>query len=174
MSVHLNIAPRRTALALAALLASCSSAAEKASVDAGPPSLEIGTGSTKFEPLVEGGEILIVQGPQGGYHFFGSLNAKNINPGNSEDLLDPSNPNTTFAAYADGVQIDVGASTYRQGLESTTAGEQMIGRRVILDIVDDSELAGKEVRFVVKVQDADGIMLRDERKLIATPHPDNR
>ena len=142
--------------------------------DAGPPSLELGTGNVNFEPLQEGGTIFIVQGPQGGYHFFGSLQARNIEPGDSEDLSDPNNPQTTFEAYVGDTRVDAMASSYRQGLRVSNGVAEMIGRQVILDILDDDELAGATVRFVVSVEDAGGIKLSDERTLMALPHPDNQ
>ncbi len=157
---------------LAVLFACSANAADPA--DAGPPGLEIGTGERSFEALQDGQNIFIVLGPQGGYHFFGSLQARNMNAGDSEDLSDPSNPSTLFEAFVGDTRVDAMASSYRQGLKVRDGVAEMIGRTVILDIEDDSELAGATVRFVVTVEDVDGLSLSDERTLIAVPHPDNR
>ena len=170
MSVHLALGVVVSALVAAP---GCSGGS-KPQADAGPPSLQIGTGSSMFEPLQDGDNIFIVQGPQGGYHFFGSLRARNINPGNAEDLSDPANPTTTFEAYVNGARVDAMASTYRQGLEIRGGVAEMIGRTVILDILDDSELDGAMVRFVVSIEDADGVMLSDERDLVAVADPANQ
>jgi len=124
--------------------------------------------------LQDGETLFIVQGPQGGFHFFGSLQAANIEAGDSEDLSDPNNPTTTFEAYVDGARVDAQASSYTQGLVPRGAVSEMIGRTVILDILDDSELAGAEVRFLVRVEDVNGITLSDERTVVAMPHPANQ
>lgn len=166
MPLHLAIA------ALVAATLACSAPAE--GPDAGPPSLEIGTGTRDFEPLGDGDSIFIVQGPQGGYHFFGSLRAQNINAGDSEDLSDPQNPQTTFEAFVGATRVDAMASSYRQGLEVGGGFAEMVGRQVILDILDDDELDGMTVRFAVTVEDVAGIQLTDERTLTAIKHPDNQ
>ncbi len=157
---------------LIAVAAACSASVD--SPDAGPPSLELGTGTRDFEPLSDGDSIFIVQGPQGGYHFFGSLRAQNIEPGDSEDLSDPRNPQTTFEAFVGANRVDSMASSYRQGLEVSGGYAQMIGRQVILDILDDDELDGMTVRLTVSIEDASGTQLTDERTLMAIKHPDNQ
>ena len=142
--------------------------------DAGPPTVEIGTGEREFEELRDGNTILIVQGPQDGYHFFGSLRATNVNAGDKEDLTSPDNPTTTFEIFVGDNRVDAMASTYTQGLRVSSRGAEMIGRNVILDIEDDSELDGVEVRFSVQLDDVDGVSVSDERTLIARPHPNNQ
>ena len=170
MSLHLAMRLAITAL----IAASFACSAKTDSPDAGPPSLEIGSGSRDFEPLIDGDSIYIVQGPQGGYHFFGSLRSQNINPGDSEDLSDPQNPQTTFEAFVGDARVDVMASSYRQGLEVGDGYAEMVGRQVILDILDDDDLDGMTVKFSVSIQDAAGIQLSDERTLTAIKHPDNQ
>lgn len=142
--------------------------------DAGPPTVELGSGDREFEELRDGNTILIVQGPQDGYHFFGSLRATNVNAGDSEDLTDPGNPTSTFEVFVGTDRVDAMASMYTQGLRVSSRGAEMIGRNVILDILDDSELDGVTVRFLVRVDDIDGVSVSDERTLIARPHPNNQ
>lgn len=154
------------------LAASCS--ASSVAPDAGPPSLELGTGSANFEALNDADIIYIVQGPQGGYHFFGSLQARNLVPGDSEDLSNPQNPQTTFEAFVGDARVDAMASSYKQGLRVREGVAEMIGRQVILDIEDDDELDGATVRFTVTVEDASGITLTDARTLTAVKHPGNQ
>lgn len=138
------------------------------------PGLEIGTGEESFGALADGDDILIVQGPQGGYHFNGSVRAWGVNAGNPDDLGDPSNPTITFRAFEGSTQIDIGVE-YTQGLKD--AGEpftyQLVGRRVILDITNDDQLDGHEVRLEVQIDDVDGNSLVDSRTLDAVPHPLN-
>ncbi len=171
MSLH--IIRIRALAAILLLSAQGCSASPKQVADAEPPSLELGTGTGAFEVLEDGDDIFIVQGPQGGYHFFGALRARNVNPGDSEDLSDSSNPTTTFEAFVGDARIDGMFSTYRQGLEVSNGYAEMIGRQVILDILDDEDLDGATVRFGVRFEDVDGVMLSDERTLTAVKHPDN-
>lgn len=138
------------------------------------PAIELGTGTQFFEPLTDGGTVLIVRGPQGGYHFDGSMQVQGIDPGNVDDLGDPSNPKTTFTVTDAGNQVAY--VEYVQGIR-TVAGEkwiyEMIGRRVFLDIVDDAELDGHEVVMTVEVTDSTGLVLSDSKTLMAEPHPLN-
>jgi len=139
------------------------------------PGVVLGTGSDTFESLVDGGEIYIVQGPQGGFHFFGSAHIVGVEPGNPGQLNDPSNPTTEFSVYRGPDRIDVMAAVYTQGLQwSSAAGAyEMLGRLVILGINSDAELDGVEVRFEVSVTDVHGVHVSDARTLTARPHPNN-
>jgi hypothetical protein len=49
----------------------------------------------------------------------------------------------------------------------------VLGRLAILDIADDSELDGEEIRFLARVSPVGGPEISDERRLIVTPHPLN-
>lgn len=158
----------------AALLCACGDDTGGFTADAGPPTIELGSGQIEFESLVDGDSIFIVQGPQDGYHFFGSLRATNVNAGDVSSLGAPDNPTTTFEIHVGTDQVDAKASTYMQGLELSERGAEMVGRTVILDIQDDSELDGATVRFVVRVDDVDGVSVSDERSLVAVPHPNNQ
>ena len=42
------------------------------------PDIEIGTGEMNFETLVEGDPVIMVHGPQGGWHLLGSLRFENL------------------------------------------------------------------------------------------------
>jgi hypothetical protein len=46
----------------------------------GPPSLEVGSGSTSFEPIEPGGAVPIVSGPQGGTHVSISARTRGLGP----------------------------------------------------------------------------------------------
>jgi len=141
---------------------------------AGPPRVEIGTGDVAFLPLVDGDDLFIVEGPQGGFHLVGSLRAWNLHPGNPDDLSSPGNPTMVFEAFVGDVQVDSGVSRYTQGLR---AGEddasEMVGRRIILDITDDAELDGAMLRVEVTATDKDGQIASDQRSVVGVPHPNN-
>jgi hypothetical protein len=142
----------------------------------GPPELILGTGESSFESLTDGQNIYVVQGPQGGFHLFGSVRTRGIDPGNPEDLSDPGNPTIDFRVFTTGTteaRIDALAAHYIQGLRSGGDYYEMIGRAVILDITDDSELDNVPIRFELELVDSNGVMLSDSRNLIAIPHPNN-
>ena len=44
------------------------------------PSLVVGTGEREFETLDEGDEVIMVHGPQGGWHMLGSIQLFNTSP----------------------------------------------------------------------------------------------
>lgn len=181
MPVHLTrLAP------LWLLLAACAGGDEGTPSDTGPtipdydPEVELGTGETAFEPLADGETAFVVFGPQGGYHITGALLARGVDPGNPEDLADARNPLTTFQILVDGTPVSglLGDEVvdYKQGLEDVPGDPgvfQLVNRRVFLDITSDDELDGVEIVMSVEVEDADGVVVRDERTLIARPHPLN-
>jgi len=156
---------------LIALLLACSGEPDD-DVSDDEPAAELGTGEVSFESLDDDDNIIIVFGPQGGYHFNGSVRAAGINGGDAENLEDPDNPLTTFRVFVDDEQIDVGID-YRQGLDPTADGFEMVGRRVILDIASDDALDGVEVVMEVEIEDVDGTVVTDSRTLIGKPHPLN-
>ena len=44
------------------------------------PVVEIGTGETEYEPLSEESSVVMVHGPQGGWHMLGSVRVHNMDP----------------------------------------------------------------------------------------------
>ena len=68
----------------------------EATEDDGPLLIELGTGEWDWEPISEGDEIPVIQGPQGGFHFLASVRVSGIDAGSADDLSDPRNLTTTF------------------------------------------------------------------------------
>ncbi len=167
---------RCTALAWAVAACACNPGeAPSNQPDAGPPTVTLGSGDVAFEALDDGDDIFIVQGAQGGFHFFGSVAVTGIDPGNPNDLGDASNPTTEFRAFRGADRVDAEASRYVQGLRPVDGmpGVGMVGRLVILDILADDDLDGATVRFEVEVTGADGTTASDARTLTAVAHPNN-
>lgn len=161
-------------LVLVAALAACGAGDDGGMVH-GDPVAVLGTGELEFEPLADGDEIYVVLGPQGGYHLNGSVRVQGVAPGNPDDLLDPDNPTTEFRAFAGDRRVDAGGASYTQGLDPAPDPYhgQMVGRRVILDILDDAELDGAAVRFEVTVTDVYGNSASASVMVTAVPHPNN-
>ena len=175
MSVHLKPTLTLATPLIGALIlgTACSGMGEDPPL--GDISVELGTGSSSFEPLQDGDDIYITQGPQGGYHFFGSARIKGLIPGTHDDLADPDNPTTEFRIFRGNQRVDGNIANYVQGYEPVPGSDlsEMHSRIVIIDIEHDSELDGDEVRFEVTVTDADGVSASDERTLTAIRHPNN-
>jgi len=141
------------------------------------PAFELGTGELEFEALEDGDEIVVIHGPQGGYHLLGSLRAVGIETGNHDDLADPDNPTMQLEVEHDGRQLVVNG-TFTQGMVPTSPPDpswshQILGRLAILDIADDSELDGEEVVFSARITPTSGPVFTDSRTLTVEPHPLN-
>lgn len=143
--------------------------------DATPPAVTLGTGAREFAPLAPDAELLVIQGPQGGFHLLGSVRVVGLEPGDRDNLASPDNPTTEFRVLRAGVRIDARVARYTQGLAPVAGTDQheMVGRFVILDIPDDALLDGVELRFEVEVADTLGAHASDSRMLLARPHPQN-
>jgi hypothetical protein len=141
------------------------------------PAVDLGTGEVAFQPLVEGGEILVVHGPQGGYHLLGSVRTVGLVAGDPDALSSPDNPTVTFRAWLGDVDL-TRTGPYVQGLDPRADDpdgytHEMVGRLCILDIADDDDLAGQTVRFEVEVAAADGVTRADARELVVQKDPRN-
>ena len=137
----------------------------------------MGTGEWDWEPLEDGQEIDVIQGPQGGFHLLGSVRVAGIAAGTADDLGDPDNPTTRFWVMHEGVDL-APSSVFIQGLDASPQDaspftHQMVGRFVIMDIAADDELDGVEIVFGVSVEDVDGVRVEAAMTLTAVPHPLN-
>ena len=101
----------------------------------GEPGIELGTGEWEWETLEGVTEMPIIQGPQGGFHFLGSVRVSGIEPGDP-DLANPNNPTTAFAVLLDGEDITMSA-THTQGLDQTPNLDQVF-RHQMVDVSSSS------------------------------------
>jgi len=143
----------------------------------GDPLIELGTGEWEWESLEGVVEVPLIQGPQGGFHFLGSVRVSGIEPGAFANLADPENPTTSFSVWVDGEDLTM-TGTYVQGLDPAPKDarpfrHEMIGRFVIMDILADEELDGVEVEMSVEVTDIHGTQLEASQAFTAYPHPFN-
>ena len=145
-----------------------------AAIGCGPASAKIaeaqlGTGVSLFEALNEGDTVYIVHGPQGGFHVFGSVRVKGIEPGDRMDLGSAKNPSTDFQVFRDAERIDAGVASFTLGLDPVpgTNFYEIIGRFVILNISSQAELDGLSIRVSVTVKDVNGQSAHDEKTLTA-------
>ena len=139
-----------------------------------PPSAELGTGENDFEAMDNGDEVIVIQGPQGGFHLLGSVRVTGVERGDPKDLSDPKNPTTVFQVFRGTERIDAMGATFTQGLDRVEPGVyEMVGRFLILDILADDEVDGDTLRVTVEVRDVNGVQVSDERSIVAIPHPQN-
>ncbi len=137
------------------------------------PSLEIGTGDQEFEPLNDGDDAVVIQGPQGGFHLLGSLRATGIEPGDTANVFDENNPTMHFTVREDGERVDA-SNAFIQGLDEAGRGlYEVVGRFVFLDIQADEELVGSVITLTVELTDINGVALSAEVELNAVASPFN-
>ncbi len=145
--------------------------------DEAPEIIELGTGEWEWASLGEAGELPVIQGPQGGFHFLGSVRVSGIEAGSPDDLSDLRNPTTTFWVIKDGTHL-APSSRFVQGLDPAPEDAhpyqyEMVGRFVIMDIESDDELDGVEVEMGVRIEDVDGVVLESSATILSYPHPLN-
>lgn len=161
----------RVPLLLSLLLAACTGEPDPSELE---PSVQIGTGDASFEPLADGDTVLIIEGPQGGFHVLGSARFTGVEGGDPDVLSDPQNPTYWFRVYDEGVRIDF-APQYTQGLDLAPEGEafEELGRFVFLDITADEELVGHTLEITVDIEDVNGVALQDSVTVVAEASPFN-
>src|SRR5688572_10884869 len=172
--------PRRAALVLAMSLAACfggDGSDDDGGIPGPAPVVELGTGSVGFEPMIAEGDLGLVAGPQGGYHFIVHARMKNLAPGDPARPGRPENPSTVFAAFVpDGaggeIQLDMMNPPYRLGYEDLDGDgwlELPSGRILQMNLLppDVDAFYGSRVRITVTVTDATGRVDTDERYVIA-------
>jgi len=140
------------------------------------PGMQLGTGEVEFEAVQDGDTLPVIRGPQGGYHVLGSLLAKGLEAGDSEDLTSDRNPTVTFDVMHGGESILL-IGPFTQGLDDAPSSadpftHQVVGRFLILSATD-AELDGETVTISVRIDDVDGVSLDDEISVELEPHPFN-
>jgi hypothetical protein len=137
----------------------------------GASSAEVGGGERAFEPLDEGDPLVMVHGPQGGWHVLASLRVQNM-----LDIVD--------IAYAIDVLPDgprISDQTYRVQLvdEGGCSGVYpgMYGYLEV-DALADGEadtppevLVGRTLRLSLQAADAEGRIASDTLEGVAAPDP---
>lgn len=129
--------------------------------------MELGTGTTQFEPLAADQEFDVITGPQGGYHFIVHARIRDLSPGDPLRPGLPEDPSTTFSVFGeDGRQLDLRYPPYRLGYEPIPGdpGWYALPSGRILQ-VENQEIPGMydtRVRLVVTVTDAEGRRAKDE------------
>lgn len=126
--------------------------------------VELGTGITEFESLVEGQHLELHEGPQGGFHVFLHARLQGLFPGDLEDRA--TLPYTHFTAeFADGTEIGLLECASRLPYEVESRGYRALEGGRFLPVRDDSldRLASEPVLASVAVLDCYGLYAEDHR-----------
>ena len=149
-----------------------------ACADEGSATIELGTGQAEFEPIEDMQNLILVAGPQGGYHFIANARIQALEPGEPSMPGLDVNPITEFFVYReDGTRIDAESPADRLGYELADDGwyELPTGRILGIDqqLVEEQNLIpalySERVLLRVEVLDADGISASAETWVVPMP-----
>jgi hypothetical protein len=134
------------------------------------PVLQLGTGATEFIPLQDGDFLEVNQGPQNGFHVYGSMQVGGIHPGVAgTEVDDDRNPVTEYKLdLADGTSLAV---KERPGpLDGNAELATRFGEPVILHTNWDETIAveGQEGVFSLTVTDQCGDTVTEEVDVMLT------
>ena len=141
---------------------------------ANPPQIEIGTGDREFEPLAEGDGVMMVHGPQGGWHMLGSVQITNL----SEIV------SVHFLIIHSESGVVVADNTYRVATiydEASCSGYYpgMYGYIYVEDLIEGEAdtppelLSYDVVSFCMEVTDQESRVVSDCMDIVATPDPED-
>ena len=152
--------PRNHACSLAlALLVSAGCAGP----GAGEAQVELGTGTWRFEPLVDGQEVDMVRGAQGGWHIWLGLRATDFDADRALTKIEMQ-------------PADESAEPQQVEAELYLGSPDDEGRRTLLGwpaiIADPACAVGEMMRVSVEVESIDGTPRIDERYVILAPGAD--
>lgn len=135
-----------------------------------PVSLVLGTGSIFFEDITDGQDLPISQGPQGGFHVYGSLRASGLHPGTWEDFTDPLNPVVSFDIIDSDGQTLGGFTELPRPLKVRSDGTlELVGEYVVLDIGEMNDVTFQTVTLSVEVADTCGSVISDQQEVFLVP-----
>jgi hypothetical protein len=136
-----------------------------------PPRVEVGTGETEFRPLLALEPVVMVHGPQGGWHMLGSVRVHNMDP-----IVE-----VHFTIHDEPSGVQISDNTYRvavvQDRECTGYYPGMYG---YLDVsalatggitTPPGLLAGHPMLLTMAVTDYSGLTATEERRVVAQLDP---
>ncbi len=131
-----------------------------------PAEIEIGQGTSGFEPLQDGDVLPIDLGPQGGWHTYGTLRALGVYPGPAT-TVDQTTPTLSFTLTADG--FTGGYEELPRRLREDPSGSDdalwLVGDLLVLDVLDAAEADGAQAVLRARLTDACGREAADERRV---------
>jgi hypothetical protein len=124
--------------------------------DGGSAVVEVGTGENSFVELTDGDAVTIIKGPQGGYHIWTAVRAKQgLNPKGIEVKVSVLNSTGT----------ELSLNAYRLNLTANGSYYEWYGLLGLVPVPAD--VSGSEVRLHLEVKDSAGVTATDERRVLA-------
>lgn len=119
----------------------------------GPVVLEVGTGTGEWTDLREGDLLEIRHGPQGGYHVFGSVRARGVDPGDPEVPYTLDNPHITLQLWVEDDSVAAFVDQPRALEPAPDGWFTYLAQSVVFTSQDPPTLAGLTGRFEATVAD---------------------
>lgn len=132
--------------------------------------VEIGTGTTAFEPLAAEQRLTLYAGPQGGHHFIVHGRMMGMEPGDPRRPGAEDNPSTAFRAFEEGGErVDVMVPPYILGYRDEGDDWHYLpsGRLLIIEEERVASLFGQRVLIQIHVRDAHGRVAMDQAWVVA-------
>ncbi len=150
------IGPARSLVLVAVLCAGCPPPDDEFTGDAGPPELSVGTGETMFEPVMNGDELELVFGPQGGWHVIVSSRMSGVDPDGATLRVE------VIDAESDEVLAQISLALLARRLDRSGPSWFKLNDFLIFDIAGPSEVIDRDVIVRAHLTAGD-IALTDER-----------
>jgi hypothetical protein len=151
-------------LAAAVMAAGCGAEEEGAAAYPGSPEIVLGTGYFSFAPIVDQEAVSVVSGPQGGYHIWGAVRGRYLNPEEVMLQFTLTLIESEELAQTIRVVVDLGSAEPPPGSGEAApadAGDGWGDSTGIRLFVDPAEVAGRALRIEVEATDQDGRAARD-------------
>lgn len=135
-------------------------------------SVSLGTGRDAFEPMPD--VLPLEYGPQNGYDFMVNVRMTGFDPGNPDEILDPSNPRTRIRAFFADTNVPLAFSancpTRTAYARSSTGDYELGGTAVVFETCWRSDrLFGKQIRIELELLDDCGHYASDTKTVTAAP-----
>jgi|GEM_PF-2388452 len=117
------------------------------STEALEPTLELGTGQLRWEPLEEGGVLELVAGPQGGWHVDVALRAADVDPDGAMLRYE-----AVWFETREPLSYETLATLSADNVVWTDTGWERVGDRVVFDIEDPEVVVNQTVCIVLELQ----------------------
>jgi len=123
--------------------------------DAGPPELSLGTGESTFVPLMNGDEVELIHGPQGGWHVVVSARMSGVDPDGAVLVIEVLSGEEILAR--------VSIALLARRLDRDGPSYFKLNNLLIFDVAGPDEIADREVTLRARWEG--DVVLSDERTI---------
>lgn len=182
--MHQHVPMIREVILFSLLLASCGDDGGESNVDAdsngagdsaavdvmpasGPIEVELGLGINSFTEVVENQDVMLIWGPQGGYHINVAIKLGNVNPVADGEIF-----RLKYEAFLNNKRVSLqssGASVKSSGLVRARQDVYRFGDRIFFDKDDGLATEGKMLRLGVTLTSETQGESSDEATIVAHP-----